>query len=73
MKATLEVELRPFTVPNFVIAEPGIGMKQDGLEGTRSYPLSDIDPITLDKLCRQFRTEIFKKAGKEQPPQASPD
>lgn len=65
MKASIELTLRPFTVPNFVIAEspekPGEG--PDG-----SFPLSMIDASTLDRLCSDFRDAVFKKAGKEQPP-----
>ncbi len=35
------------------------------------YPLSDLDSLTLDKLCNDFRDEVFRKAGKEQPPTCS--
>lgn len=71
MKATLEVELQPFTTPNFVRAKPRPCLKQDGLQELPAYPLSDLDSWTLDKLCRDFRDEVFKKAGKEQPPTAA--
>lgn len=70
MKATLEVALQPFQVPNFVrpVAKPG--KKEDGFSETVAYPLSDLDSLTLDRLCEQFRNEVFRKAGKKQPPTA---
>jgi len=68
MKATLEVELQPFQTPNFVRAKVKPGKREDGIQETPCYPLSDLDPYTLAKLCDQFRAEIFKKAGKQQPP-----
>jgi hypothetical protein len=68
MKATLQVELQPFKTPNFVLAVQKPGKREDGMQETPSYPLSDLDSLTLDKLCRDFRDEVFRKAGKEQPP-----
>lgn len=68
MKATLQVELQPFMVPNFVRPVSKPGKREDGLAETGAYPLSDLDSITLDRLCEQFRSEVFRKAGKEQPP-----
>lgn len=68
MKATLQVELQPFQTPNFVRAVVSPGLKQDGMQELPCYPLSDLDSETLDKLCSAFRAEVFRKAGKEQPP-----
>ncbi len=67
MKATLQVELQPFQTPNFVRAVGKPGLKQDGMQELPCYPLSDLDSLTLDKLCEDFRAEVFRKAGKEQP------
>lgn len=69
MKATLYVELKPFTVPNFVRA---VSNSLDADDETVAYPLSSLDASTLDRLCDQFRDEVFKKAGKQQPPSAAP-
>lgn len=66
IKATIEVTLRPFTVPNFVLCE----RPDDGPEPC--YPLSEVDAITLDRLCNEFRDAVFAKAGKQQPPQHVP-
>lgn len=66
-KITLEVELQPFTVPNYVLVVSKPGLRQDGMTDTPKYHLSDIDPVTLDKMCRQFRDGVFEKAGKYPP------
>ena len=68
MKATLIVELQPFQTPNFVRAVAPPGKREDGMQETACYPLSDLDSGTLDRLCNEFRAEVFRKAGKEQPP-----
>lgn len=63
MKVTLEVEINSFTVPNFVTVA-----KKEGRAAEESIPLSALDSLTLDRLCSDFRNEVFRKAGKEQPP-----
>lgn len=65
MKVTIEVELQPFQTPDFVSA---VWKRGFTLESFR-YQLSDICPETLDKLCNDFRAEVFRKAGKEPPPE----
>lgn len=67
MKATLNIELQPFTTPNFVRAVMPLGKREDGFKEAPCYPLSDLDSFTLHKLCEDFRDEVFRKAGKEQP------
>lgn len=69
MKATLQVELQPFQTPNFVRAVQKAGKREDDMQEAASYPLSDIDPETLGKLCDDFRDEVFRKAGKNRPPE----
>ena len=69
MKVTLEVDLQPFTVPNFVRAVSKPGRREDGPKELPCYPLSSLDSWTLHKLCCNFRDEVFMKAGKEQPPE----
>ena len=67
MKVTLNIELQPFTTPNFVRAALPPGKREDGFKETPCYPLSDLDSLTLHKLCEDFRNEVFRKAGKKQP------
>ena len=68
MKATLNVELEPFATPSFVFGAIKPGLRQEGWQERPRYPLSDLDPQTLDRLCDQFRAEVFRKAGKQEPP-----
>lgn len=70
MKATLEVELQPFQTPNFVRAVVPPGKREDGMQEAPCYPLHALDNMTLDKLCRDFRQDVFAKAGKAPPPSA---
>lgn len=64
MKITLEVEVEPFQTPNFVR-----GVKRRGEDEGVAYPLELMDAKTLESLCDQFRTEVFRKAKKNRPPQ----
>ncbi len=66
MKANISVEIRPFTVPNFVL------FKDIGVEVDISLPISPLDAEVLDRLCSEFRIAVFKKANVEQPPSAYP-
>lgn len=67
MKVTLQVEIKPFLTPNFVLAEQEPVGPGERMQETVKYPLSYLNPETLDRLCDQFRDEIFMKAGKQQP------
>lgn len=60
MKTKIEVEIKPFIIPNFVTIE--------GDENAKGVPLSALDSYALDKLCTDFREGVFGKAGKSQPP-----
>ena len=70
MKTSIEINLKPFYVPNFVIAIDPARPREEGFVETRSFALSELDPVTLEKMCEAFTTGIFKKAGKQRPPQA---
>jgi len=67
MKVNIEVELRGFNVPNFVIIEAKLEEKVEA----QSIPLSSLEAVTLHKMCEEFRNEVFKKAGKSQPPRSA--
>lgn len=60
----IEVEIKKFSVPNFVIVENKPQPKQEGffIDPTKSFPLSDLNYDTLDNLCNTFRREAFEKA-----------
>lgn len=71
MKATIILEIEDFKTPNFVRCKPK-SVKGIVEDDKRTIHLSDLDPTTLDRLCDNFRREIFKKASKPQPDQAAP-
>lgn len=69
MKVSIQVELEPFEVPDFVVAVSEPGVRQDGMQPKQKYPLRNLDSYTLEKLCDDFRSEVFLRAGKSRPPQ----
>jgi hypothetical protein len=68
MKTNIELDVKLWRPPNFaIIKSPDPEAAQD-----ISLPLSALDPLTLDRLCREYRDEVFKKAGKSPPPEEAP-
>lgn len=65
MQAKIELDLVPFNVPNFVLVKEKPRKRQEGFAEGMKFRLADLDAATLDKLCEEFKKEIFKKAGKE--------
>lgn len=63
----MNVTLKPFTVPNFVIAERPPVRREDGFREAPSYPLSEVDAEELSAMCDAFRAGVFQKAGKMDP------
>lgn len=63
MKTKIELDLKPFTAPNFVLA-----VNPDPVGQDFSYPLSIIDAVTLERMCDDFRNSVFEKAKKSPPP-----
>lgn len=62
----MPMQLRPFTVPNFVIVE----LPQPPKESAQSCPslsIEDLDEQTLSGLCDEFRANVFARAGKQDP------
>lgn len=64
MKVKLNLDVQPFTTPNFV------RLAVDSGDATKEgYPVSikELDAETLERLCEQFREDVFTKAGKRDP------
>lgn len=63
MKPTLNVELVPFSVPNYVSVKMPPRPRQEGvnLDGPK-FHLRELTDETLEMLCRQFREDVFAKA-----------
>ena len=68
MKAKIEITLKPFIVPNYVVTS-GNRLRGDEICEDRKFHLKELDPVTLEKLCDDFKKEVFKKAEKPPPPQ----
>ncbi len=60
-----KVELRPFTVPSYVIQVVVPRLRQDGWREAPKFHLSEIDRDTLIDMCAEFQAAVLKKA--EQP------
>jgi hypothetical protein len=63
MKATIELNIRPFTVPGTVRIEP----ESESDTTTGVLQLADLAPSTLAGLCDAFREAVFKASGKHDP------
>lgn len=63
----LELQLRPFLVPNFVSAEMPHQQRQDGPSFSGGFPLSTVSAEKLSEMCDEFRAKIFEKSGKKDP------
>ena len=67
MSITIKTGLKPFTVPNYVIAVQAARPRQEGFAEAPKYALSEIPAETLSDLCDRFREEVFRKAGVADP------
>lgn len=63
----MKVELKPWLVPNYVIAKMPPREKQDGFKNAPHWHLSEVDADTLVDQCNKFRAEIFRIANKPDP------
>ena len=61
----LKLKLRPFTTPNFVVAAPKVGQRQDGFTKSPSFHLSELDESTLIELCDQFKADVLAKSKQD--------
>ena len=70
MKAKVNLELKPFAVPESVeIDLKGMVKREDeDYVPEAELPLAALDSCDLNRLCEDFVAEVFKKAGKERPP-----
>jgi hypothetical protein len=62
MKVTIEMSIRPFPVPSHVGASTS-------MQADRQIGLEELSANDLENLCEQFTCAVFKKAGKQRPPQ----
>ena len=85
MQAKIEINLKPFRTPNYVLTEDNppapmappaqpapmtpLTSRDECRDELPKYKLSELSVGTLNDLCEQFKQDIFKKAGKELPTQ----
>ena len=67
IKLDSHIEVQPFRVPNFAMLKKTVSTDLDRDE---KVPLAAISAEDLERLCDNFRSEVFRKAGKEFPPKA---
>lgn len=61
------IELVPIETPDYVIQKLAPGDRHTGIRIPSKFELHEIPAETLDELCNEFRAEIFRKAGKDDP------
>ena len=67
MTVSIELKLKPFSTPNFVLVEEQPLSRQEGFQEGRKFSLSEIGAVELSELCDKFRMDVFTKAGKDDP------
>lgn len=67
IKATIEINLVPFTVPAFATVTLAT-RNVDGDPNTVQMRIQDLSPEMLADLCDDFQRTIFKNAQKDMPP-----
>lgn len=64
---SIVVKIKPFEVPDVVYLEQPPKPRQKGmLDLATSFNLSELSEQTLGELCDEFRTSVFRKAGKNE-------
>lgn len=59
--AQINQKLKPFTTPNFVIAEIPPQPRGSGIKEGPKYHLRDVPEETLIEMCEDFKAEILRK------------
>ena len=71
LKTSIKIEVEPFFVPDWVqsnmISLP-IPITMVKNAPVYNFKLEHLSPETLERLCDDFREEVFNKAGKRPPP-----
>jgi hypothetical protein len=68
---SFQVDLVPFTIPNFVSQRMPPRPRQEGMQAAPIFRLGELPDVVLDKLCAEFRAGVFTRAAeqrKENPP-----
>ena len=57
--------------PDLVRPGPALPAVPPQPSGPTAFPIVALDAETLERLCDDFRDEVFRMAGKRRPPQAA--
>lgn len=58
----MEMDIQPFSIPQYVFAKSKPGLKQDGFQENPKQALKELISDILDKLCIKFCKDVFKQA-----------
>jgi hypothetical protein len=64
MLVPVSLDIVEFPVPDKVSVRGSLDLKSMGFTDNRTVHLSELDTDTLEVLCKQFRQDVFAKAGK---------
>lgn len=67
---TTGIRLKPWQVPNFATMELGPRPREEGMIQAPSIPIADLEQGAFDALVERWVNDIYKKAGRERPPQS---
>lgn len=70
--ASIEQKLKPFAVPNFVIAEIPPGSRSDGMKEAPCYSLREVPEAVLMEMCDDFRAAVLAKHREPKPVMRAP-
>lgn len=73
IRMKIEVELKPWRVPSYVIPKRVARPRQEGFQEGMKLHISEVDAEALAELCDRFRADVFAKAGKTDPAIADQD
>lgn len=65
--ATIALQMKPWTAPNYATVEMPPRPKQDGVQALPSFHVKDLPLETLDRLAEQWRRDLYQKAGQPLP------
>lgn len=57
----IKIKLKPFTVPNYVIAEMPPRSKQEGFVENPKWHISEVSIEVLEQMCAEFREAVISK------------
>ena len=60
-----KVKLQPMIIPDYVLTEPKVGTRQEGMIGTPKFHLSELSEETLIELCDDFKQRVLEKAKQD--------